>query len=50
MVHEATLDDDRVLERRLEELGFALDWKVHDLAGETLCAYKLHRERLAVAA
>ena len=50
VVHEASLDDDVEIERRLSQLGFDVDWKVHDLAGGALCAWRLHRRRMAVAA
>ena len=43
VVHEASLDDDLALEARLAELGVEVEWKVHDMAKDTLVALRLRR-------
>ena len=43
VAHETTLDADPTLEHALVDLGFEVDWTVHDLSGPCLVAYGVHR-------
>jgi hypothetical protein len=49
VAHEGGLDDDLVLAGRLETMGFALDWCVHDLSAACLTAVRVRRRLEAVS-
>lgn len=49
VAHEAGLDDDLLLARRLEAQGLQVDWSVHDLSDACLVALRVRRTSRATA-